>query len=119
MNILYLCDEYPPGSHGGIGTAVKVLGVEMARKGHTVIVAGLYDWGYGGEDYFEDNGVSVYRFRMKLASKIFAQKRSLLTRIAYRILKDTRVFEWDVKNSLEKYGTFLEALIKKYNIDIV
>ena len=31
MNILYICDEYPPGKNGGIGTMVQVLGRELVN----------------------------------------------------------------------------------------
>jgi len=68
VNILYLCDEYPPGRHGGIGTAVRLLARQVAAQGHNVVVAGFYDWGYGGEDEFIDGQVKVYRFRRGLAS---------------------------------------------------
>ena len=63
MNILYLCDEYPPGRHGGIGTSVRLLARQMAKMGHHVVVAGLYGPGYGGANEFSDEGVKVYRFR--------------------------------------------------------
>ena len=38
MNILYLCDEYPPAKTGGIGTVTKVVAEAMVQKGHTVYV---------------------------------------------------------------------------------
>lgn len=118
MNILYLCDEYPPGRHGGIGTAVQLLAREMVKKGHNVIVAGIYHWGYGESDSFVDEGVKVFRFRMKLASKEFA-KANFLMRATTRALRDMRILQWDVRSSLRKYGQYLEALIKEYSIEIV
>lgn len=119
MNILYLCDEYPPGRHGGIGTVVQLLGREMAKKGHNVIVAGFYDWGYGGDDEFDDEGVHVYRFRRGLAGKFFENTDSLIVRAAYKMGTLTGLLERDIKASLKKYHIFLEALIVKYKIDIV
>ncbi len=118
MNILYLCDEYPPGRHGGIGTAVQLLAREMVKNGHTVVVAGLYHWGYGGEDVFTDEGVKVFRYRMKLASERFAGN-SFLTRATTRILKETSVLQWDVRRSLKMYGQAIEDLIRKFAIDII
>ena len=38
MNILYLCDEYPPAKTGEIGTVTKVVAEAMVQKGHTVYV---------------------------------------------------------------------------------
>lgn len=119
MNILYLCDEYPPGRHGGIGTVVQLLGRAMVQKGHKVVVAGFYDWGYGGEDVFEDEGVLVYRFRRGLAAKFFEHTDSVAVRAAYKVLSKTGVFEQDIKRSIKRYHVFLEGLIKQHKIDII
>jgi glycosyltransferase involved in cell wall biosynthesis len=119
VNILYLCDEYPPGRHGGIGTAVQTLAREMVRQGHTVVVAGFYDWGYGEKDELEDEGVKVYRFRRKLASAALKNQDSLLVRIGYKLLAGTGLFHADIKRSLDKYGAFLDKLIEQNRVDIV
>ena len=119
MNILYLCDEYPPGRHGGIGTAVQLLAREMVVQGHNVFVAGFYDWGYGGEDEYTDEGVKVFRFRRRLHSNLFSKRDSLWVRVAYRLLKDTGFFQRDISRSLSDYGIFLETLIKKNKIELV
>jgi glycosyltransferase involved in cell wall biosynthesis len=119
MNILYLCDEYPPGRHGGIGTAVQLLAREMVKKGHRVVVAGFCDWGYGGEDTFEDKGVKVFRFRRLLASAWFHSRDSLRVRATYKLFKMTGLFQYDLSRSLERYRQFLERLISEYKIDIV
>ena len=119
MNILYLCDEYPPGRHGGIGTAVQSQAREMVVKGHKVIVAGFYDWGYGGENEFEDNGVKVFRFRRLLDSSWFNNKDSKRVRATYKIFNSLGIFHWDIGMSILKYRAFLERLIQEYNIEIV
>lgn len=119
MNILLLCDEYPPGRHGGIGTVVQMQAREMVRQGHTVIVAGFYDWGYGGENEFEDQGVKVYRFRRGLASSLLKKQDALPVRAVYRLLRTTNIFQLDIKNSLHRYYEFVERLIGEYRIDII
>lgn len=119
MNILYLCDEYPPGRHGGIGTVVQILARELAKQGHHVVVAGFYDWGYGGEDEFEDNGVKVYRFRRTLSSNIFARQDKLHVRALYKLLNKSGIFQWDIRRSLDKYRIFIEQLVAKHSIDII
>ncbi|MEI8278326.1 MAG: glycosyltransferase family 4 protein [Bacteroidota bacterium] len=119
MNILYLCDEYPPGRHGGIGTVVQCLAREMVLQGHNVVVAGFYDWGYGGEDNYDDKGVKVFRFKRGLDSKVFSNPDSLTTRVIYRIFKAIGVFQNDIYKSLKKYQLFLEKLIAEFKIDIV
>ncbi len=119
MNILYLCDEYPPGQHGGIGTAVCLLARQMNKLGHTVVVAGLYPLGYGEEDEFTDEGVMVYRFRLGLDSKWFSDQQSLKVRIAKRLLKHTGLLQGDIEKSLFRYQNALEQIIKEHQIEIV
>lgn len=119
MNILFLCDEYPPGRHGGIGTVVQLLARELVKQGHKVVVAGFYDWGYGGADEFTDEGVKVYRFRRALASGIFKNRFSILVRMLYKLLKASGIFHWDIRYSIKKYKAFVDVLIDKYRIDII
>lgn len=119
MNILYLCDEYPPGRHGGIGTVVQLLARELVKQGHNVVVAGFYDWGYGGEDEFEDNGVKVYRFRRGLSSTAFHQQDALAVRAMYKALHLSGIFQWDVKRSLKKYKRYIEEIVAKHAVDII
>lgn len=119
MNILYLCDEYPPGRHGGIGTAVQLLAREMVCQGHKVVVAGFYDWGYGEKDYFVDEGVEVHRFRRRLDSSLLKKQDMLPVRAMYKLLKVSGIFHIDIEKSLERYKEFLEKLIKQYAIDVI
>ncbi len=119
MNIMLICDEYPPGKHGGIGTAVKLQANALSRLGHNVYVAGLYEWGYGQDEEFEDNGVKVFRFRMGLASNLFKNQDALWVRALYKLLHISGVFQWDIQRSLKKYREQVEELIKRYDIDII
>jgi glycosyltransferase involved in cell wall biosynthesis len=119
MNILYLCDEYPPGPHGGIGTLVQLLARQMVKMGHTVVIAGLYSSGYGGDDFFMDEGVSVYRFRWGIDGKWFEDRAALRVRITNRLLKDAGIIAWDVKRSLAGFKIKLESLINKYRIELI
>ena len=119
MNILYLCDEYPPGRHGGIGTSVRLLAGQMAKQGHTVIVAGLYGPGYGGADEFDDEGVKVFRFRRGFNFDFLGEERSFPSRTGMRLLKDFGLMERDIKKSLTVYKAKLEEIISKYNIEVV
>jgi glycosyltransferase involved in cell wall biosynthesis len=119
MNILYLCDEYPPGKHGGIGTYVRLIARQMVKLGHNVVVAGLYGPGYGGANEFNDEGVKVYRFRRGLDFGFLGEETSLASRIGIRLLKDSGLMERDLKKSLKAYKNKLEQLITAYKIDIV
>lgn len=118
MNILYLCDEYPPGRHGGIGTVVQMLARQMVKKGHVVVVAGFYDWGYGGEDHFKDDGVMVYRYR-KLFDKAFGFRTTYLQRALFKASDLAGILHYTNAIGLKGYKSFLESLIAKYNIDLI
>jgi len=63
MKIAFICSEYPPGPHGGIGTMTQVLSRTLAQAGHEVRVAGIYDNRYPAPDFEEDQGVKVWRLR--------------------------------------------------------
>lgn len=119
MNILLLCDEYPPGRHGGIGTVAHMLAHSYARMGHKVVVAGFYHRGYGQEDQFEDDGIKVFRFRQKFASPFFKIQDSVIVRAATRFFDVSGLFEWDIRTSLQEYGKFVNKLIADYDIDII
>lgn len=119
MNILYLCDEYPPGRHGGIGTAVQLLAREMVKQGHNVVVAGFYDWGYGEQNEFVDQGVKVYRFRRGLATSLLKDQYSIPVRIAYKLLNITGIFHRDIVRSLKKYHVYINNLVRQHDIHII
>ena len=55
MKLTYICNEYPPAPHGGIGTFVQTLARGLVTEGHAVSVVG---WGTKpGET--DDQGVRV------------------------------------------------------------
>jgi len=119
MNILYLCDEYPPGRHGGIGTSVQLLARQMVKLGHKVVVAGLYGHGYGGDDEFVDKGVKVYRFRRGYDFDFLADEATLTSRITMRFLRDSGLLQRDIIKSLAVYQNKLEDIIKEHGIEII
>lgn len=41
MRITFLCDEYPPAPHGGLGSFTETLAEALAREGHQVQVLGF------------------------------------------------------------------------------
>jgi len=63
MKLCFICGEYPPGPHGGIGTMTQVLGRALAAKGHEVRVVGIYPERYGAPEIEDDHGVQVWRLR--------------------------------------------------------
>jgi len=55
MKIGYVCNEYPPAPHGGIGVFVHTIAHSMKQRGHSVTVIGLSQ---ENQDR-DDNGVRV------------------------------------------------------------
>jgi glycosyltransferase involved in cell wall biosynthesis len=63
MQICFVCCEYPPGPHGGVGTFTQVLARALVAAGHQVRVVGIYKDSYPAPDYENDQGVQVWRLR--------------------------------------------------------
>src|SRR5438477_7166377 len=63
MKVCFICAEYPPGPHGGIGTMTQVMARMLAQRGHEVRVAGVYPRHYPAPDRESDRGVEVIRLR--------------------------------------------------------
>ena len=61
MRIAFVCGEYPPGPHGGIGTVVQLLARALVRRGHEVRVVGVCRPDYPGAAREDDEGVAVSR----------------------------------------------------------
>ncbi|MEO8592825.1 MAG: glycosyltransferase family 4 protein [Candidatus Solibacter sp.] len=62
LTICYICCEYPPLPHGGIGSFVQTLGRGFVKQGDKVRVLGLYSNGGKFGEFEEDQGVEVWRF---------------------------------------------------------
>jgi glycosyltransferase involved in cell wall biosynthesis len=63
MRICFICCEYPPARHGGIGSVTQVLGRALSDAGHEVRVLGVYS-GLDAPKTDEDGGVQVWRLPM-------------------------------------------------------
>ena len=59
MHICYLCSEYPPGKHGGVGSFTQTLARAMVARGHEATVVGVYPADREAEE--RDRGVRVVR----------------------------------------------------------
>ncbi len=60
MRLLFICNEYPPAPHGGIGIVVRDLAEYLVSRGHEVLVLG-YDKSIDKDRTESCNGVSIYR----------------------------------------------------------
>ena len=70
MKILYICNEYPPFIHGGIGSFTRDIAEGLALKGHDVTVWGLYDTVQSVVNE-KINGVTVVRNSYSLVKSRF------------------------------------------------
>ncbi|PKO09634.1 MAG: hypothetical protein CVU40_10090 [Chloroflexi bacterium HGW-Chloroflexi-2] len=60
MKILFICNEYPPAPHGGVGTYVKNIAKNLSDLGHKVYVVGVYSDINNIEELF-DGKVKIVR----------------------------------------------------------
>ncbi len=116
MNVLFICDEYPPGLNGGIGTMVQQLSQELVRQGHQVFVIGLYSYRYGCPDYEIDHGVKIFRLRYGLKLPVNGTSRwyNLLEKLPNFIKRNL-----NGKSAYKNYIDFINRLITEFKIDIV
>ena len=70
MNICFVCNEYPDGPHGGVGTMTQLLAEELVLRNHAVKVIGIYDKQYPSASFELKNGVEVTRIKINYRSKL-------------------------------------------------
>lgn len=121
MRILFVCNEYPPVPHGGIGVFVKTLAEALVQEGHTIAVIG-YDPTVHQHITTHENGVEVFRLNQKNypALKIGRFSLSLapiLSRynLSSEIEKVISVFKPDLMESFDWSG----PLWKKPSVPLV
>jgi len=107
VNILYLCDEYPPCQHGGIGTVTQALARAVTEKGHRAVVAGFYPYYRRATEHENDQNVEIYRFFYGSKWKLRFSKHPLTGRFI------------NIKKVFDKYIDQLNRLIEEYKIDII
>jgi glycosyltransferase involved in cell wall biosynthesis len=119
MNILFICNEYPPGKSGGIGSVTKSLARALVKQGHQIFVAGLYIPGFGQSDYFEDEGVKVWRKRLSVDTGLIKNNYSFRDKFILKILDKSGLRNYSTGKAFKKFNQFILALIEQYKIDIV
>lgn len=62
MNIVMICNEYPPAPHGGIGTFVQTTARALAQRGHLVHVLGMRE---ADPQTHHDGDVTIHTIREK------------------------------------------------------
>lgn len=80
MRIAFVCGEYPPFPHGGIGTFTAELAEALVALGHEVRVTGLYRLDGATPEHEVVRGVSVERIALPTTGLNPILARPLLTR---------------------------------------
>lgn len=61
MHIAFVCNEYPPSPHGGVGSLTQTLARALVGAGHRATVIGNYTLADGDHHFEDDAGVRVIR----------------------------------------------------------
>jgi glycosyltransferase involved in cell wall biosynthesis len=95
MNILFICNEYPPSLRGGIGTVTQVLAKGLHARGHSAVVAGFYTDIPSKLEIDNIDGIIVYRLRQSRGLYGFFRSRILLFFLVKKIIKkhDIQILE--------------------------
>ncbi|HEK1719750.1 TPA: glycosyltransferase family 4 protein [Proteus mirabilis] len=75
MNIIFICNEYPPEKSGGIGIFTKELAESLVNKGHSIFVVGIYKQKKTTSEII--NGVKVTRLPSNRFFKIIIDRYKL------------------------------------------
>jgi glycosyltransferase involved in cell wall biosynthesis len=104
MNVCFVCNEYPDGPHGGVGTVTQLLAEEMASEGNLVKVIGVYDLTYPSPEFEVKNGVEITRIKVNYRNRIAVLWGNWL--LAVKIRKLIRKDFIDIIESPDSYGLF-------------
>lgn len=103
MKIGFICPEYPPSPHGGVGVFTQDLGRALVRAGHEVRVAGIYPTARVAPEYEEDVGVRVWRLPTPDGRFGWIRARHRLYRLVRGWIDDHLI---DLVESPDCYGWF-------------
>lgn len=119
MNLLYLCDEYPPVQTGGIGTVTRIVAEAMSRHGHNVYVVSGRPEGHGLPPQTVINGVTVYRLTYFSELRWLRFFSGKFRKYALILLTATGVMHKAAKNAMRTNFRFVENLIQEKRIDLI
>ena len=120
MNILFICDEFPPGKTGGIGTATELLATGLLARGHQVFVAGLCMHGYAASNHEKRaDGIEVWRLRYKTDIGLITSKDELWDKVLLHSLRFSGFLGRDARKMFQELVLLVKDLIKEKNIDVI
>jgi len=104
MNICYVCNEYPEGPHGGVGTMTQLLSEELTLRNHSVRVIGVYDFSYPSAELEVRNGVEITRVKVDYKNKFAVLRGNWI--VARKIRQWIKTGLVDIIESPDSYGLF-------------
>jgi glycosyltransferase involved in cell wall biosynthesis len=106
MKILYVCNEYPPEPHGGLGVFLKNLAEGLVQKRHEVFIFGYYN--RLNEPLIEKiNGVNVIKYPIPFIEKGLLSHLLLRNSYSSDINKIVDSNEIDIVEFFDLGGYFL------------
>jgi glycosyltransferase involved in cell wall biosynthesis len=78
MKVCFICNEYPPARHGGIGATTRTLGRALVKAGHQVRVIGFCPQNESAPLFESDRGVLVRRLKIAYSRLGWIRARYLL-----------------------------------------
>ncbi|HYI95416.1 MAG TPA: glycosyltransferase family 4 protein [Bryobacteraceae bacterium] len=91
-SICFVCNEYPPSPHGGIGTFTQIIGRELVKLGYKVRCVGVYSESSASPAYEVDEGVEVFRLEHE-------HKDVLSLRTRYKLFR--QIAEWSRARAID------------------
>jgi len=112
LHVLFVCNEYPPAPHGGIGAFVQTLAEALVERGHSASVIGRYGDGSLPSQIVQ-NGVMVHRLLMNKLRKVGpVWDRIMLYKAIEALIREQGV-------SVVEYPDFQSDLILRHRIPTV
>lgn len=115
MNICFVCDEYPPVSHGGIGTVTRSIAEELVKQGHKAYVIGVIPRSFCGEAYEVVNNVHIWRVHHGIKIP-FLSRESLIYKALNKIFKTDFI---GLDKAWKKHNELIQKIVEEHNIDII
>jgi len=115
MNICFICNEYPEGPHGGIGTVTQLLAEGLTAFNHNVKIIGVYNYTYPSPDHETNKGIEITRLRANTKSSFSVFKTFWkLNKIVRKWSQDNEI---DIIEAPDSYG--LLSIFPKFDVPFI
>jgi len=115
MNICFICNEYPEGPHGGIGTVTQLLAEGLIAYNHKVKIIGVYNYNYPSPDHEKNKEIEITRLRANTKNSFSVFKA--FWRLNKIVRKWSRDKEIDIIECPDSYG--LLSVLPKFDVPFI